>query len=216
MTERKKANCEEGIRIGLSYEVEVRDKEGKLLSKCKGKSDPFTRAWIQLLRAIFLGNDAQVSLADTGGVSRTFAPSELGGYSGQVYDFAETNAGSTVDAYGVMVGGSDLAFSRTQYNLQSKIAHGSGSGQLLYGATTIEDYVDEDTTTRIRMIRAFSNTSGASVTVREIGIAIRHRSYTTALLLWYLLVARDVLPSPQTVPDGATLTVRYRLFISYA
>jgi len=114
------------------------------------------------------------------------------------------------------VGGSDAVFSKNDYSLGSKISHGTGSGQLLYGASTFETVTDTDTTSYFRITRVFTNNSGASVTVKEIGIVIMHSivsdstSYTA-----YFLIVRDVLTSPSSVPDGATLTVRYKIQISY-
>jgi hypothetical protein len=203
-------NRDRGIHMGLAYEIEVRDKNGQLLSLCKGDNDPFTRAWIRLLRTATLGGGAAVSLLDTTGTSRNFYGSTT---ASMAFVFINMNAGSGDVNYGVRVGTSDTAFSKDQYELQAKIGHGTGAGQLVYGATSIEDYADEDSTTRFRVTRTFTNNSGAVITVKEIGIAIDMQIGSTH---YYGLISRDVLTSPQSVPDGATLTVRYRFYISYA
>jgi len=207
MSKRENSHRSRGVTLGLDYEVEVRDKDGKLISKLGRRPDPFTRAWIRALRTAALGGVSTVSLTDTAGSARTFTFSETGA------EYFDITGGATEDTHGIVVGNSDVAFDKAQSKLEGKIANGSGGGQLVYGAQTTEDYADEDSTTRFRMIRGFTNNSGAPVTVKEIGIVLRNNK---AGAIWYLLVARDVLASPQTVPDGATLTVRYRVYISYA
>jgi len=203
-----------GIRMTLEYEVEVRDRNGKLLTKLKRKGDPFLRNWIRMLRTCFLAVSnlaiVSVSLLDVSGASRSFYGSH-NSISSAGWLCCGAPAGT--DTYGIQVGNSNTAFDRAHYSLQGKIVHGSGAGQLLYGVVTVEDYVDEDSTTRFRAIRAFTNSSGGSITVREIGMALRH---ALSIGTSDFMICRDVLASEVVVPDGSTLTVRYRMFISYA
>jgi len=199
-----------GIRMALAYDVEVRDKYGKLLSKRKGKNDPFVKNWILALQGFYKANpatDNSITLTDASGNPQTF----LTGYglASQKLVPQSLIAGAGTDAFGVQVGASDVAFSKTQTSLQSKIPNAT----LGYGAVTVEAVEDEDSTSRTRIIRAFTNNTGSPQTVKEIGLVIANKY---AAVQYYFLIARDVLASPQTVPDGATLTVRYRLYISYA
>ncbi|MEM2446864.1 MAG: hypothetical protein QW734_09420 [Candidatus Bathyarchaeia archaeon] len=205
---------EKGTTIGCDYEVEVRDKDGKLLDKRKGVSHTWVRIYTRFLRELFAnvaGNTRSFSVIDTGGVVRS-AYSATGGTPTYNVAFG-ARAPSNTDAYGIQVGSSDIPYSRDHYSLQAKITHGTGAGQLLYGEVTVEDVELEDTTERFRIVRAFTNSSGASVTVKEIGIVVVNQ-YSSSY--YYFLFARDVLPSPISVPDGASLTVRYRIFVSYA
>ncbi|MBS7270397.1 MAG: hypothetical protein KIH10_16370 [Candidatus Freyarchaeota archaeon] len=205
---------DKSLGLQMDYEVEVRDKNGKLLDKQAGKSHTWVRIYTRFLREIFANQDGQnrtFSATNTSGASVT-AWAGSGGTSQTHLAFA-SRAPANNDAYGIQVGSSDTAYNRDQYSLQSKIAHGSGSGQLLYGEVTVEDVALEDSTERFRIIRAFTNSSGSAVTVKEIGIVILNRAGTT---LGLFLFVRDVLASPISVPDGASLTVRYRIFVSYA
>lgn len=211
---REEADIRSGIRIGMSYEVEVRDRNGKLLSSCKGNNDPFVRNWIRMIRTMFTLAESvattSVNLNGTGGSGILFYAS----HASQTMSPMGCNAGATVETSGIRVGSSDTAFDKAQYELQTRITHGSGSGQLMYGASTVEDYSDEDTTTRFRILRPFTNSSGATITVKEIGIAICN--IVTGTSTSRFLICRDVLTSPQSIPNLATLTVTYRLYISYA
>jgi len=212
--ERPKVRANRGITIGLEYEIEIRDKDGKLLSKCKGKNDPFVKNWIRQLYALIKCAEAggSESITDTSGVSRTF----LGGIGNKyVYTIMGWLGIANSNLFGIQVGTSDIAFSKEHYQLQGLIAHGTGSGQLVYGTGSSETITDEDTTTRVRFTRVFTNNSGAPITVKEIGIVSIQYNYTDTTK-YYFLCARDVLTSPQTIPDGASLTVRYRVYISYA
>jgi len=199
-----------GVTIGVEYELEIRDKHGKLLSKVKGLSHSFVKHFILILRAMAYGGTTKASLTDTAGNGRqqTFTST-----ASQPLEPLDINGEANDDTHGIVVGDSDIAFDKLQYNLQGKISHGSGAGQLVYNASTVESVTDTDNESYFRVIRTFTNNSGATITVKEIGIVARaHYDGNT----WYFLIARDVLASPQSVPDGASLTVRYRIYITYS
>jgi hypothetical protein len=198
--------------LKVKYEVEVRDKDGKLISKTQGISRSFLRNWIRILRTMMYppnGSGSAQTLLDTSGVSNSFDGSDT---VSTLKPVIGAGALATEDTYGIQVGTSDLAFAKDQFSLQAKISHGGTSGKLLYGATTVEDYYEYDSYARFRIVRAFSNSTGASITVKEIGIAIVNQKSGTT---YYFMISRDVLASPQTIPDGAALTVRYSLYITY-
>jgi hypothetical protein len=192
-------------------EYEVRDKNGKLLSKGKlpakswvgniiGMLSSLMSMWVGPTSAYY--HAGRADLIDTSGSNRYLL---IGGSSTGVYLGGCGPAGDT--SAGIVVGTSDTSVSLGQYNLQSPIAHGTGAGQLSYGATTVESLV-KDTAWYFRVIRTFTNSSGGSITVREIGLFVRlgmgpSPNYFSCML------ARDVLTSPITIPNGSTLTVRY-------
>jgi hypothetical protein len=207
-------NEEKPLKIKLEYELEVRDKNGKLISRKKGESHSFVKNFIQILRALLGGTS--VSINDTGGASRTFRGAWSHLASSWTENPCNANAPAGNDTYGIQVGSSDAVFSKDNYSLGSKISHGTGSGQLLYGASTFETVTDTDTSSYFRITRVFTNNSGASVTVKELGIVIMHSVLAdSTTYTYYFLILRDVLTSPSSVPDGATLTVRYKMQISY-
>jgi hypothetical protein len=199
MKKEEKAKAEErkvgDIRLGLAYDVEITDKDGKLISKAKGKSDPFTTWFITMLRNFFYGDssmaDQSVALYATDGASHDFYLKTTTG-KGHVAIAGNAGAGA----------------------LQAKIAHGTGAGQLQYLASSVETVTAEDGTQRFRVVRGFTNGSGSTITVKEIGLVIANQK--EGLTLYNFLMARDVLTTPQDVPDGSTLTIRYRIFVSYA
>jgi hypothetical protein len=187
-------------------EYEVRDKDGKLIEKGKFPAKSWVGNIIRLLNALWniwapnAGGSVQyittpAVLLDTTNTARalTIVTGAAGSFGGAA------PAGDT--SAGILVGTSDTPVSLAQYNLLGLIAHGTGAGQLSYGATTVESLVI-DTIYYFRIIRAFTNSSGATVTVREIGLFLKPNQYS-------YMFARDVPASPINVPNGSTLTVRY-------
>jgi hypothetical protein len=188
-------------------EYEVKDKNGKLIEKGKFPSKSWVGNLIRLLNMLW---DTWASVTSTGSVYYYYTKTlyvdtsgsarMLGIISGATGSFGgEAPAGDT--SAGILVGTSDTPVSLGQYNLLGLIPHGTGSGQLSYGATVVED-LTIDTTYFFRIIRTFTNNSGASITVREIGLFLKTVSPG-------FMFARDVPPSPITVPAGSTLTIRY-------
>lgn len=189
----------------LYIEYEVKDKDGKILSKGKFKSQTWVGNIVRLLNQLLnlwaTGStlttyvvDTPTVVKDTSNTARSF---RLGSAS-QLTWGGKAPAGNT--SAGILVGTSDAPVTIDQYNLQGLIAHGTGAGQLSYGDTTVEA-MTEGTTFLFRVIRTFTNNSGASITVKEMGLFI--------LLGYTIMLARDVPTGGITVPNGSTLTLRY-------
>jgi hypothetical protein len=186
-------------------EFEVRNKDGKLIQKGKFPAKSWVGNIIRLLNALwniwagttymstYVYNTPTV-LLDTSNTARVLSFAGASGTYG-----GEAPAGDT--SAGILVGTSDTPVSLAQTNLLGLIANGTGAGQLSYGATVVED-LTIDTTYYFKIIRTFTNNSGASITVREIGLFLKPRE-------WSFMFARDVPTSPITIPNGSTLTLRY-------
>jgi hypothetical protein len=206
---------EKELKIGLEYEVEVRDKNGKLISRQHGKSHSWLMQFIQMLMAEWQysaggSSPPAVAIKDETGTARNM-PSPYG-ISYNTGAFA-INCPAGSSEYGVKVGGGETPNAINTYALASPISHGTGSGQLVYGAHTIESVINPsggDLT--FRVTRVFTNNSGATVTVREIGISTKRFDQSNNYRIF--LFVRDVLPSPTNVPDSATLTIRYTVKIT--
>jgi len=206
---------EKELKLGLEYEVEVRDKNGKLISRHHSKSHSWLKQFIQMMMAEWQyahqgGTPTAVSITDETGTGRNMPPTYSTLYQNGAWAI---NAPANSSEYGVKVGGGDAPNTLSTYVLASPISHGTGSGQLVYGTHTIESVINpsgNDLT--FRVTRVFTNNSGASVTVKEIGIATKR--YDQGGTARTFLFVRDVLSSPSSVPDGATLTIRYTVKIT--
>jgi hypothetical protein len=228
--------------LSLEIELELRDKNGKLLSRKRFKSHSFVRNFLKILRASFATTSKVASVDRTASSNYGYvvankvpsgnvnAPKSTGNVASDLYVawgamiaggnplsfyFGGLDAPSGDPSFGIVAGYSDQAVSVDDYNLISPYTHGSGAGKLSYGQVTVEDVAAVGGTTRLRLIRTFTNDHTESQTVREIGLIYKGTStYTGSQYEVYpsftmFLIARDVLGTPQTIPSGATLTVRY-------
>ena len=189
--------------ISLEYEIVVTDKEGKEIHKIeKRPAKSYVKQFLQALR-VFLAQTT-VSMKDTSGNSVNVNPKPTGYYTS-----VKADAGDSDDSYGIQVGTGDAAVTNNDYALDNKIAHGSGAGQLQYGATSFYDIIEDGGYIKFTISRTFFNASGASIDVKEIGL-VGYLDATTEHWGNFLLI-RDVLASAVTVDSGNTLTVQYTL-----
>jgi hypothetical protein len=163
------------------------------------RDDPPVRGFHPYLYCLTTGNT--YTMKDTSNVDRGFYLSS--GFAWCV------NATSGVDTYGVVVGTGTTAVAIDDYNLATKIAHGTGSGQLQYGAVTINAPQISGNDCYCEVIRGFTNGSGATITVAEIGLVFRYEGQA-----WYWLMVRDVFSSAFDVLDTKTLTVTYKVKVT--
>jgi hypothetical protein len=116
------------------------------------------------------------------------------------------NGAAADDTLGIAVGSGTTAVTIDDYQLATQIAHGLSAGQLSYGATTFNAPVTSGQSRYFEVVRTFTNNSGGTVTVREIGLISRNEAGT-----YSFLSLRDVLASAIEVADTKVLTVTYRI-----
>ena len=182
----------------LYYEIIVRDKNGKVISRQKDEAHSFLVQYNELLAACFAG--VGVTIKDTGGTDRTIDAE---------YTSFNLNAAIGVVLRGIRVGTGSTAVAVGDYALETAIAEGTGAGQLSYQAQTYPINVtvsDPDCTFELK--RIIENHSNGTIVVTEIGIYVRCRGDPSATS-YYLCIARDVLGSSVSVPVGGTITVIY-------
>ena len=212
----KTDNRDKDVKPNLSveYEITVRDKNGKVIEHRREESKSLVKNFLLLLNAAFKLDYS--SVVDTGGTARNASArcywhvswcNGGGGYTVTYYTGWTVLAGEGDDTFGIVVGTGDTPVTADDYNLESKIAHGTGAGQLSYGAVTLYDPVVVDANkVKQQIIRSFTNNSGADITVKEIGLIVKtsHDNYL-------VMVIRDIITAT-TVPDGGTLDLS--LFIT--
>jgi hypothetical protein len=128
------------------------------------------------------------------------------GFYNVFYDLIYPGATS----YGIVVGSSATAYSFEHIALQTRIAHGTGSGQLSHVDMTEQTPVYTSGTKTWNQIirRQFNNNSGASIDVNEIGMYF----YNT---LASIMLCRDVLSSTVAVANSGQLTVEYETQLTF-
>ncbi|RLB79250.1 MAG: hypothetical protein DRH17_14080 [Deltaproteobacteria bacterium] len=193
-----------GSGVNGEIEVIVLDKNGKEIHREKRPMDSFTRNIKNLLTMFDTGGWL---VSDVNGSSVTFMFKNA---SDEYLYNAEVLAPSGNDDYGILVGSSDTAFDVYQHSLGAKISHGTGSGQLSYGETSVVDFGDDYKTWQ----RAFDNLSGSDIVVREIGMFAKvTREESGVPTPYYVMLARDVITTT-TVPNGGRLIVKYTFKIN--
>lgn len=133
----------------------------------------------------------------------------------------------TSTSLGPTPGGDKSGVAAYQYNLNTPIANGTGSGELVYGAGTSTD----DTTTTPKYLfrprikptmgtatvsytRTFENTSGAAITVKEAGIIAKTTVTTDGVATAGSYLVARWLTQDIYVADGNTLKITFQPQIS--
>jgi len=188
------------VRLCVKYEVKVFDpKTGKVIKRVRGRSKTFNQNFSRLLAIMmFPRGDATVSMSvtDRGGTARTME-SPTTAYPPPDYTPA------TAHRFEVGIGRSDVAFSRTQYNLLDAIAWMDYS--------TIS-YTDDGTKVIFEVSGSWYNDTGTTQTVREIGMTGRFTDGGGTVRV--IMIARDVITAVD-VPAGSTIAVAYSVEIPF-
>jgi hypothetical protein len=206
-------------------EVEVRDREGRIVGRGRHEMRSFLNNLLRILEGVmkavggaalgYGGTAASTTVINTAGSSTSaWTEAYLGssGSTGGGVPFA-VNASDNDDSYGIVVGSGTVGIALDQYAPASKIAHGTGSGQLDYGVSSYEDLgLDTGVSPpvyRFRFLRTFSNLSGAAININEVCIIARSywKDFGGVRNDVKYMIARDVLPSTYTVPNGGSATV---------
>ena len=192
---RGKNNKMRGHTLKVYCLVEVKDK-GKVIYSEQFESHSFVAQWLQLLYSMF--GDINISIL---GNSVPFIPSPF--IAPMVL-----NDGSNDNSYGIQVG-SGTTKSINDTGLDSLIPNGNSAGQLAYGTVSVTSPTTNTSTNQgsLSVSRSFTNNSGGSVTVSEVGVvanvfALNGNRYN-------IFIIHDILSSPITLTNGQVLTVTY-------
>jgi len=181
----------------------VIDQNGKCTYYRRYRSRSFV---IGFLNNIFSGLSAQ-GITNTNTTGSQYTVSDTDGMI--------VNAGSNNGNYGIVIGQGTSAPSIINYNLSIFIQNGAGVGQMQYGAVSITSAVTNTSTNTgyITVTRTFTNNSGSSITVSEVGI-IAWSGTGTLQTNQYYLITHDLLPTPITVPNGSSISTSYEIQVA--
>ena len=183
----------------LYYSYQVRGADGQIKVPFRRRTcHSFVIAYITFLYINIIGAASQ-SLTDTGGTPRTVDVDPT--------DDLDIDVAAATTTHGLVVGTGTTAEAFTQTALTTLIAHGTGAGQLTYGASVVNLPSSDSTSTTLQLTRTFSNASGGTVTVQEIAIyAQREDSAGTDR---NFCLARDL--ATIALSNGDQLTLNYIL-----
>lgn len=185
----------------IRYELVSHDRTGREVGRSEGLSESLVEQFLQLLHAQMFQTD--YSMLDTDGNTSAVSP-----------DAENFRCDAAVGDYnfGMQVGTSAQAVDIADNKLISPIINGTGTGALLYGAQLKDSSVTtSDPDASFAMWRNFTNNSGATITVREMGLYVAADRTTWATK--DVLIVRDV-PTALAVPDGGGCYAKYTWTIS--
>lgn len=191
-----------GAQQGLLLRAGVYTPDGKLAEEVIQPAHSYVRYWPELLN-IHLGmRNGTDTVIDVDGVSRSISTST------GLNTFPRVNAAVAAGTYGIVVGTGTAAVAMTDVALGTKIAHGTGSGQLSHGlcATYPVDTTGANTARYINIARGFQNNSGAAVTVSEAGVYVADNRVPGDGIF---CACRDLITF--TIPIGYLAVVQYQM-----
>jgi len=189
--------------IKLRYRLTIRDANGRVASRGRWRR---SRSYVEQLTHQLLGkfSNVDVTIKDTGGTSRTY---DVSNSASSMYSLNQaTNA-----LMGLVVGTGSTAVDISDYALGTQIAHGTGSGQMEYAAGAYSAHQVSGQTAQFTITRTFINSSGASITINEVGI---YNSCHDGVAWRYYLIVRDVVSGGQAVANGQSATLEYTISVT--
>jgi len=217
--------------IDVSLTVIVKDKDGKIIKQHKQHSHSFVSNFLSILASSLASSTNSMSPNYCYGYYWRITNGDYAAYNAGAYavDYLfDLNDSANDSKYGVVVGTGTATPTPNDYALGNQIANGTGNGQLQYNAhlfnptpQTIGSTANLTTTTTpasgilpvsgnttsFQVSRQFTNQSGASITVSEVGL------YTNTIN-GVTLIVHDLLSSPVTVPNLSILQITYTISVS--
>lgn len=213
--------------------LERLDKEGRLLERREQKSRSFTKGFLGLL---YIAH-AQITAAspysmtdidgnarniDSQGVYKYYKATLMIGSAPGNSQVVALSGGSDSGAYfdglmleaqkiGIQVGTGATAVTPTDTAIETRIAHGRSAGQLEYGGCEFIGITFSDPNGEFTIRRYFTNASGGSITVNEVGMHAVGCFYHASTIgdSWVFLVARDIVSPGVAVADTEILRATY-------
>ena len=217
--------------IDVKLTAIVKDKDGKIIKVHKQRSHSFLMNFLAILGMAMLQPFGNVNnyyyVLATNGAWYNVAP------GAQLPQILAILDGANDSSYGIVVGSGTAKPTPNDYELQSQIQNGTGSGQLQYGehlisptpgTGSVNDQASTPTTgvltvsgntTSFIVSRTFTNNSGASIIVSETGIIAKISDwYQAGTQSVYVLIIHDLLSSPITIPNGGIMAITYTISVT--
>jgi hypothetical protein len=123
-------------------------------------------------------------------------------------------SGVTGQWIGPQVGTGNTAVTTDDYKLQTRVAHGTGAGQLKYFGSTVENFLVGDTPgeASFDVVRFFENVSGGAIEIKETALYCGRNSSGNADEAY--CIARHVLAAPVNVLNTEVVRVTYRFKVN--
>lgn len=186
-------------KIEALYTLEVKDKDGKTVSKVTKPCESFVLQFLQLIEAQLIPSDTVENVKDVGAVLR------------DAVDYASNlkiEGDVSEDNLGIVLGTGTTPVTNIDHVMETLISHGITAGKLSYGSTSKITSGVVGANVDLQLIRGFTNSSGDTINVTEIGIIsgfFDGSSSQTCLILHEVVTLTPIL-NGQTIT--ATITFR--------
>jgi hypothetical protein len=206
-------------------ELEVRDKDGKVIQRHRQRSHSWVRNAYNLMFSNLAGKNGNDATFGAGKLNIKAADGTIKYgdrpiFIGQQYSttIEGTGAGGGYRAanadgsHGILVGSGINAESFEDYALQTQIVEGTGAGQLSHILSEAHSMSYAALTLKNTLSRYFNNNSGGDVSVNEVALyTLGGAGGGTS----YWCTSRDHLASTVTVPNTGQLKVTYIIQLTY-
>ena len=191
------------MNIKAYLKIKVINEKGKCIYYRRYRSRSFVIGFLNVLFTNLTGQ--KITNINTSG----------GSYTINYTDEMLVTDSSNDNNYGIQIGTGTTAPSITDTRLSQLITNGTGVGQMQYGGVNVTGPVTNTTnnTGYITITRTFTNNSGASITVSEVGLVAYSGTLGLASNQYYLIIY-DLLPTPITVPNGSSLSISYEIQVA--
>jgi len=179
----------------------------------RAPADIFVENFIRFLYSMFIGE--YITGVCTDGEECTIGGGSRDCKWGATIYILYTVAPEGDDSYGVIVGASSEEEKMDNYNLIAKYPHGTGTNQIFYGSSEVEDlgYDEENKRHVIRIRRWFENRGTSDIVINEVGLVAFERAPCIGDSKF--LISRCVLPTTFTLPVGRMMYVDYFIYLHF-
>jgi len=184
--------------------IEIKDKNGNIIKRHKQKSHSFVANFLLMINSMMTANG--LNLTD---ISGTITQPDLGTDCYLEFSLNVSKVSGTLGNMGIVIGTGTATPTPQDYKLGNQIANGTGSGQMEYSSIIITNPTVNGNTTSFQISQTYTNNSGASITVTEVGLQVYF--YNSSPGPDYMLIIHDLLSSPITVPNGGVLGITYTI-----
>ncbi len=164
--------------------------DGKLVNEYRQQANSLVSNFFGIFHCLIKNGTAVsgITIKDTGGTTRT---SSIG---------FNISAGVGDANYGILVGTGNTAVAMGDYALATKINHGTGAGQLQYGAHAYNAMTGTDPLLWT-ITRSLQNASGGNIVIAEMCLV--------GTLSYNIMFERTVLSSTYAVNNGNSCIAQY-------
>jgi len=210
----KKDDNLSGVQVRTTITFRITNPDGTVVREWTEPAHSLNYNFATLIWALWDANTAVMS--DTGGVAIF-----VNGASGGAWSVTAPSGNSS---YGIVIGSGASAGSTpspTAYNLVAQIPNGTSSGQIEYGAVSVGGVSQSGQITQFTISRSFTNVSGATIIITEIGLIVYVTGFAMATVSAHsavssdnFLIAYDIPSSEIPIQNGQTLSITYTFSVT--